>query len=82
MKGEFESETPLFASHLENVKLVYDLVYNPFETRLIKEAQKAKVPTISGLAMLVAQGMKQFEVWTGKTAPVKEMSAAVFKKLN
>ncbi len=82
MKGEFENETPLFAGQIENVKLVYDLIYNPFETCSIKEARRANVPTIGGLAMLVAQGAAQFKIWTGKDAPVKEMSAAVLRKIN
>jgi 3-dehydroquinate dehydratase / shikimate dehydrogenase len=81
MKGKFETETPAVASQLQDLKLVYDLVYNPLETVLIKEARKANVPTIGGLAMLVAQGMKQFKIWTGKDAPMKEMSAAALKKL-
>ncbi len=80
-KGALENETPLLAEQMENVKLVYDLVYNPFETKFIGEARKAFVPTIGGLAMLVAQGMKQFEIWTGKTAPMREMSAAALRKL-
>ena len=81
-KGEMENETPAFASQIENVKLVYDLVYNPFETRFIKEAHKANVPSIGGLTMLAAQGAKQFEIWTGKEAPVKEMSGAERRKLS
>ncbi len=81
MKGKFENETPFFAEQLENLNLVYDLVYNPFETRLLREADKANVPKIGGLAMLVAQGMRQFEIWTGKDAPMKEMSAAELKRL-
>jgi len=81
-RGELENKTPLLASQIENVKLIYDLIYNPFETRFIKEAQKANVPTIGGLEMLVAQGMKQFEIWSGKKAPMKEMSAAVLTKLS
>ncbi|MGI8788204.1 MAG: shikimate dehydrogenase [Pyrinomonadaceae bacterium] len=81
MQGAFENETPIAASQMENVKLVYDLVYNPFETALIKEARKANVPTLGGLAMLVAQGAKQFEIWTGNLAPLKLMSAAALRKL-
>jgi 3-dehydroquinate dehydratase/shikimate dehydrogenase len=82
MKGEFENETPLGAAQIENVKLVYDLVYNPFETRLIKEARTVNVPTIGGLAMLIAQGAAQFKIWTGEDAPIKEMSAAALRKIN
>lgn len=81
-KGRLENETALTSEEIQNVKLVYDLVYNPSETRLIKEAKKAGVPAIGGLAMLVAQGIKQFEIWTELDAPLKTMSAAVFERLN
>ena len=81
MKGEFVNQTPLVAEQLDGVKLVYDLVYNPFETKFLQEADKVFVPKIGGLAMLVAQGMKQFEIWTGKIAPMKEISAEVLRRL-
>ncbi|MDQ3324050.1 MAG: shikimate dehydrogenase [Acidobacteriota bacterium] len=81
MKGALENETPAIAPQIERVKLVYDLIYNPFETKFIKEAGKANVPTIGGLAMLVAQGMKQFEIWTGKDAPMQEMSRAALERV-
>jgi 3-dehydroquinate dehydratase/shikimate dehydrogenase len=45
--------------------LVYDLVYNPRETRLLREASSAGCATLDGLAMLVAQAERQFEFWTG-----------------
>ena len=80
--GEFADKTPASADQLENINLVYDLIYNPFETLLIKEAKKASVPTIGGTAMLVAQAMAQFKIWTKNDAPMKQMSAAVLKKLS
>ena len=81
MKGKFEGETPVTAAQMEGVNLVYDLVYNPFETRFLQEADKVFIPKIGGLAMLVAQAMAQQKFWTGKDAPMKEMSAAALKKL-
>jgi 3-dehydroquinate dehydratase / shikimate dehydrogenase len=81
MKGKFENETPFVAEQLKDLNLVYDLVYNPFETELLKQADKANVPKLGGLAMLVAQGMKQFGIWTGKDAPMKEMNRTALKKL-
>jgi 3-dehydroquinate dehydratase/shikimate dehydrogenase len=80
-KGEWENETPAVAAQIEDVKLVYDLIYNPFETRLIKEAKSVFVPSIGGLAMLVAQAMAQQKIWTGIDAPMKEMSAVALRKL-
>ncbi len=82
MKGILENETPAIAAQIARVKLVYDLVYNPFETRFLKEAKSVFVPTVGGMAMLVAQAMKQFEVWTGKDAPMEQMSQAALKKLS
>jgi 3-dehydroquinate dehydratase/shikimate dehydrogenase len=81
-KGDLENKTPAFAEQLEGVRLVYDLVYNPFETTLMQEAGKVFVPTIGGLVMLVAQAIKQQKIWTGLDAPMKEMSAAALRKLN
>ncbi|MDQ3799940.1 MAG: shikimate dehydrogenase [Acidobacteriota bacterium] len=80
-KGETENETPASASQIENVKLVYDLIYNPSETKLIKEAKKASVPTLGGLSMLVAQAAAQQKIWTSTDAPAKEMSATVLRRL-
>ncbi|MDQ3712799.1 MAG: shikimate dehydrogenase [Acidobacteriota bacterium] len=79
--GEVENETPAVTEQIKNVHLVYDLVYNPFETRFLREARSVGVPTVGGLAMLVAQGAAQFEIWTGKTTPLKEMSQIALRKL-
>ncbi len=79
--GGLENETPAVAEQIKNVRLVYDLVYNPFETRFLREAKSVGVPTVGGLAMLVAQGAAQFEIWTGKDAPLKEMSQIALRKL-
>lgn len=81
-KGKTEDETIAYAAQLENVKLVYDLIYNPIATKLSVEAAKANVDFIGGLDMLIAQGAKQFEIWTGGQAPLDAMSAAVRKKLD
>ncbi len=80
-KGKSENETVAVAEQIKDANLIYDLVYNPFQTRLMSEADEVHVPKIGGMAMLVAQGMKQFEIWTGKPAPMKEMSAAALRKL-
>jgi shikimate 5-dehydrogenase len=46
-------------------ELVYDLVYNPTQTRLLRDAHAAGCRTLGGLDMLVAQAQRQFEWWTG-----------------
>ncbi|MCW5962190.1 MAG: shikimate dehydrogenase [Pyrinomonadaceae bacterium] len=81
-KGDFEDQTIVFAEQIETVKLVYDLVYSPFQTKLMSEADKVHVPKIGGLAMLIAQAMQQQKIWTGKDAPMKEMSRAALERLN
>jgi len=61
--------------------IVNDLVYNPLETELIKEAQKAGAKTISGIKMLVYQGAESFKIWTGIEPPVDLMEKTVFAKI-
>ncbi len=57
-------------------RLVYDLVYNPAETTLMRRAREAGAGVIGGLEMLVAQACAQFEWWTGRPAPRDAMAAA------
>ncbi len=61
--------------------LVYDLVYNPLETELARRARAAGAQVIHGIEMLVTQGARQFELWTGKPAPVADMRAEVLRAL-
>lgn len=81
MRGKAEGETPILAEQLKNLHLVYDLVYVPFQTALMDEADKANVPKIGGLAMLIAQAAEQQKIWTGKDAPLDEMSRVALRKL-
>jgi 3-dehydroquinate dehydratase/shikimate dehydrogenase len=81
-KGDTQDQTVATAEQLAGVKLVYDLVYNPTETKLTSEAKRAGVQTLGGLEMLIAQGAEQFRIWTGREAPLEAMTAAVKKKLN
>ncbi len=74
--GQFESETPATAGQLRGARLAYDLVYNPIETRFLREAREAGCETIGGLAMLVGQASAQFKLWTGSLAPRERMFEA------
>jgi shikimate dehydrogenase len=56
---------------------VYDLVYNPFETTLVRQARAAGLHAANGLGMLVNQAAIAFETWTGQPAPLDAMWAAV-----
>jgi 3-dehydroquinate dehydratase/shikimate dehydrogenase len=60
-----------------NAGLVFDMVYTPQETPLLKLAAARGIPAIGGLEMFVQQGARQFEIWTGKPAPEAEMMRAV-----
>ena len=64
------------------VRVVFDMVYYPLETRLLAEARGRGLTTISGIEMLVAQGARQFEIWTGLAAPRALMEQAVRQVLN
>ena len=79
--GRLEKETPVSGNQMKNLHLVYDLVYNPFETKFIREAKKLDVPTLGGLAMLVAQGIEQFKIWTKREVPIEIMSRPALNKL-
>ena len=76
--GMAGSKTPLpIAENELNSSLVFDLVYNPLETPLLKLAKARGIPVITGLEMFVQQGARQFELWTGKPAPEAEMLRVV-----
>jgi 3-dehydroquinate dehydratase/shikimate dehydrogenase len=64
-----------------NAGLVFDMVYNPLETPLLKLARSRGIETINGLEMFVQQGARQFEIWTGKTPPEAEMMRVVEREL-
>jgi 3-dehydroquinate dehydratase/shikimate dehydrogenase len=79
--GERENETPVTAEQLRGVRLAYDLVYNPLETRFLREARAAGCETLSGLEMLIAQAVEQFKLWTGREPDAEVMRAAALRKL-
>jgi 3-dehydroquinate dehydratase / shikimate dehydrogenase len=64
-----------------NTRLVFDLVYNPIDTPLIRMAREKGLPVITGVEMFVQQGARQFEIWTGKPAPEEEMLRVVLHAL-
>ncbi len=57
--------------------VVYDLVYNPLNTRLLQRAEEAGCRTVDGVGMLVHQGAVAFKMWTGREPPVEVMYEAV-----
>jgi len=73
--------TPIDLARLR-VRVVFDMVYFPLATRFLNEARGRGLITISGLEMLVAQGARQFEIWTGLSAPRALMEQAVRSALD
>ena len=71
---------PLEAAEL-NCRLVMDLIYRPQKTALLDLAERRGIETISGVEMFVAQGIAQWEIWTGQSAPRAAMRRAVLRAL-
>ncbi len=72
---------PLLGPEDITARIVFDLVYNPIETPLLKLARQKGLTAISGVEMFVQQGARQFEIWTGKPAPEEEMLRVVLHAL-
>jgi shikimate dehydrogenase len=62
---------------LKQTRAVYDMIYRPAETKLLSAAKAAGCKTANGLGMLLHQGAKAFEIWTGKIAPLDVMRRAL-----
>jgi shikimate dehydrogenase len=60
---------------------VFDIVYNPLETKLLKEAKAVGAKTVNGVLMLVYQGAEAFKLWTGIEPPVELMKETVLEAL-
>jgi 3-dehydroquinate dehydratase/shikimate dehydrogenase len=65
-------ESPLNADEIK-ARIVFDMVYDPAETRLLQLAKERGAETIPGAEMFVHQAARQFEIWTGKPAPREDM---------
>ncbi len=71
-------DIPLDPELLSRFDLVMDIVYRPLRTRLLREAEARGCRIIDGLQMLIHQGAAQFELWTGRKAPVEVMARAAY----
>lgn len=81
MLGHSEAQSVVPKESLNNFPIVYDLVYNPLETHLLREAKEVGCATVSGLDMLIEQARLQFEFWTGQKPSAELMRQAAMKKL-
>lgn len=77
-----EDQTLVEKALLRPELVVMDIVYNPVETKLLKDAKSVGAKVIHGIDMLVFQGAASFEVWWNRSAPIGVMSSAIMKKLN
>jgi len=75
-----ENETPLPKEYITNKHIVFDAIYVPYETRLLKEAKEQGAQIIHGLDMLLYQGLPQFEIYTNQKAPEDVMRKVLMSK--
>lgn len=85
MKGFMADEMPLEVLDFDNIKqdtIVYDIVYNPIETVLLREAKKRGLRTVEGLDMLVYQAQRAIEIWTEKSPDSNIMKISALRALS
>lgn len=81
MHPNIDDEPIVLADNMHDDLVVFDAVYNPNDTVLIKEAVKAGAKPVYGIKMLLYQGAESFRIWTGRDAPVDVMEDALRKTL-
>lgn len=79
--GMNEDKSPIDKKFLNKNQIIFDIVYTPKETRLIKEAKEKGAKVILGYEMLLFQGVEQFKLYTGFDAPVDVMKEVLVKDL-
>ena len=82
MHPNVNDDAIICAEDMHEDLVVFDAVYNPNETSLIKEAIKANAKPVYGIKMLLYQGVESFKIWTGQNPPVDVMEDALKKTLN
>ena len=82
MHPNYDDEPIARAENMHEDLVVFDAVYNPNETVLLKEAIKAGAKPVYGIKMLLYQGAESFKIWTGRDAPVDEMEKALRQTLD
>lgn len=82
MDPHIDDEPIARAENMHEDLVVFDAVYNPNETVLLKEAIKAGAKPVYGIKMLLYQGAESFKIWTGRDAPIDVMEKALRETLN
>lgn len=80
--GDLEGQSPIPESALRKGQIVFDIVYTPYETELLKMAKRKGAYMIHGMEMLLYQGTAQFELYTGIKAPVEVMRKTLISALS
>ena len=81
MAGRFEGVSPFPAEALTTGTVVYDLVYNPHDTRLVLDGVAAGACVVPGIEMFLYQAVEQFRLWTGLTLPDDELRPLIMEAL-
>ena len=76
-----QGETPFPKRLFKEGMMVMDIVYQPLQTRLLREAKARRCLTINGLEMLVRQGVAQLTIWTGRRPDLKQIRDELYKAL-
>jgi len=71
--GMFSSEVPVDLKQCKKISLLADIIYNPIQTTLLKQAEEMGIAAVNGIGMLLYQGCEAFTFWTGKQAPEEVM---------
>ena len=79
--GMNEDKSPIDKNLINKNQIIFDIVYSPMETKLIKDAKEKGATVIYGYEMLLYQGVEQFKMYTDYEAPIKEMETALLKGL-
>jgi shikimate dehydrogenase len=79
MAPDYEGQSPIPENLLKPNHVVFDMVYKPLQTELLKDANAAGCKTIVGTEMLLHQATLQHEIWTGQPAPLDAMRSALMK---
>ncbi len=79
--GMFPHVNECFFNGSIPASVVFDMVYNPVETELIKRAREQGRTIVPGLEMFIEQAVRQFEIWTGESAPRSVMEKAAMEAL-
>ncbi|MFS8070484.1 MAG: shikimate dehydrogenase family protein, partial [Byssovorax sp.] len=79
--GDVDARSPIPEAALGPGVLVMDIVYKPIETELVRAARRRGAPVIHGGRMLLHQAARQFELYTGKDAPLEAMESALLAQI-